>query len=70
MCTHHAQTHEGKPLNSFGLEEKAMDRAYTLKVGECAQGAMRCGMCARRGNLYLAGFAARTRPPMLTHADG
>lgn len=26
------KTHEGKPLNSFGLEEKAMDRAYTLKV--------------------------------------
>ena len=53
MCTHHGQTHEGKPLNSFGLEEKAMDRAYTLKVGECAQGAMRCGMCARHQSLYL-----------------
>jgi len=26
------KTHEGKPLNSFGLEEKAMDRAYTLTV--------------------------------------
>ena len=26
------KTHEGKPLNSFGLDEKAMDRAYTLKI--------------------------------------
>merc|ERR1719183_2633149 len=26
------KTHEGKPLNAFGLDEKAMDRAYTLKV--------------------------------------
>jgi len=26
------KTHEGKPLNSFGLDEKAMDRAYTLAV--------------------------------------
>jgi len=30
------KTHEGKPLNTFGLNEEAKDRAYTMKVVQLA----------------------------------
>lgn len=55
------KTVDGKPQNAFGMEEKAMNREYTLKVRPAWPDSL--GSPARTSPLHTATRAARPPPP-------